>query len=62
MSRLTDDILARVDIVDVVSRYVTLTRKGSNFAALSPFTSEKTPSFIVSPQKQIFKCFSTGLG
>lgn len=59
MSRLSDDILANVDIVDVVSRYVQLKRVGRNFVGLSPFRNEKTPSFTVSPEKQIFKCFST---
>jgi DNA primase len=62
MSKLTDDILARVDIVDVISKYVPLKRSGSNFSGLSPFQNEKTPSFIVSPSKQIFKDFSSGLG
>lgn len=62
MSRLADDILANVDVVDVVSRYVPLKRKWANYAGLSPFQNEKTPSFIVSPQKQIFKCFSSGVG
>ncbi|ACF14687.1 DNA primase [Chloroherpeton thalassium ATCC 35110] len=57
-----DEIRRNLDIVDVVSDYVQLRRAGSNFKALSPFTSEKTPSFIVSPEKQIYKCFSTGKG
>lgn len=59
MSRLSEDILANVDIVDVVSRFVQLKRVGRNFVGLSPFRNEKTPSFTVSPEKQIFKCFST---
>jgi len=62
MSKLSEDILANVDIVDVVSRYVQLKRVGRNFVGLSPFRGEKTPSFTVSPEKQIFKCFSTGIG
>jgi len=61
MSRLSEDILSNVDIVDVVSRYVQLKRVGRNFVGLSPFRNEKTPSFTVSPEKQIFKCFSTGI-
>lgn len=60
MSKITDDILASVDIVDVVSRHVQLKRSGSNFSGCCPFHSEKTPSFMVSPQKQIFKCFWCG--
>jgi DNA primase len=59
MSRLSEDILANIDIVDVVSRYVQLKRVGRNFVGLSPFRNEKSPSFTVSPEKQIFKCFST---
>lgn len=59
MSRLSEDILSNIDIVDVISRYVNLKRVGRNFVGLSPFRSEKTPSFTVSPEKQIFKCFST---
>ncbi len=62
MSRLSEDIIANVDIVDVISRYVQLKRVGRNFVGLSPFRNEKTPSFTVSPEKQIFKCFSTGIG
>src|SRR5262245_16343150 len=57
-----DEVLNRCDIVEVVSSYVSLKRAGRNFKALSPFNSEKTPSFIVSPDKQIFHCFSSGLG
>ncbi len=61
MSQLTEDILSKIDIVDIVSKYIPLKRAGSNFAGLSPFKQEKTPSFIVSPRKQIFKDFSTGI-
>jgi len=62
MSQLTDDILSRIDIVDIVSKYVPLKKAGSNFAGLSPFQKEKSPSFMVSPTKQIFKDFSSGIG
>lgn len=55
-------VLDRADIVEVVSTYVPLKPAGRNFKALSPFKHEKTPSFIVSPDKQIFHCFSTGIG
>ena len=54
------DLKDRINIVDVVSREVTLKRAGSSFKGLSPFTQEKTPSFFVSPDKGIYKCFSTG--
>ncbi|MDR2190578.1 MAG: hypothetical protein LBP53_05310 [Candidatus Peribacteria bacterium] len=57
-----DEILSRVDIVDVVSQYVPLKKSGTNFSGCCPFHHEKTPSFIVSPQKQIFKCFGCGKG
>jgi len=57
-----DELIARSDIADVVSSYVTLNRKGSNLWGLCPFHSEKTPSFSVSPEKQIFKCFGCGKG
>ncbi|MEQ8712373.1 MAG: DNA primase [Cyclobacteriaceae bacterium] len=57
-----DEIKSRMDVVEVVSDFVQLKKSGSNYKALSPFTQEKTPSFFVSPAKQIFKCFSTSKG
>lgn len=62
MNRLSEFIVENTDIVDVISRRVQLKRAGSNFSGLSPFQNEKTPSFMVSPQKQIFKDFSSGIG
>ena len=66
MVRYSDDIIEEVisrnDIVDVVSQYVTLKRSGRNFLGLCPFHKEKTPSFSVSPDKQIFHCFGCGVG
>lgn len=57
-----DEIKNRVDIIDVISDFVTLKRAGQNYKALSPFTNEKTPSFYVVPSKGIFKDFSSGKG
>ena len=57
-----DDLVARSDIADVVSSYVHLSKKGSNLWGLCPFHNEKTPSFSVSPDKQIYHCFGCGKG
>ncbi len=51
-----------MDIVDVIGDYVNLKRAGANYKGLSPFNEEKTPSFMVSPAKEIFKCFSSSKG
>ena len=54
------DLLNRVDVVDVVSRYVNLKKGGANFQGLCPFHTEKSPSFTVSPAKQFYHCFGCG--
>ena len=64
MGSIPDDkiseILEKVDLVDIVSRYVTLKKVGKNYFGLCPFHSEKTPSFSVSPDKQLYYCFGCG--
>ncbi len=59
---IIDEILTNARIEEIIGQFVNLKRAGSNLKGLSPFTDEKTPSFVVSPAKQIFKCFSTGKG
>ena len=59
---IIDEIYQTARIEEVISSFVQLKRTGSNLKGLSPFTDEKTPSFVVSPAKQIFKCFSSNKG
>jgi DNA primase len=59
---LLDDVRNAVDIVDLVGRFVNLRKAGVNWKGLCPFHSEKTPSFMVNPQKGIFHCFGCGVG
>jgi len=53
-------ILSRIDIIDIISSFVKLKKRGSNYLGLCPFHNEKTPSFTVSPSKEIYKCFGCG--
>ncbi len=62
MNSAVDDIKARIDILDLISEHVDLKRAGQNYKGLCPFHSEKTPSFMVSPSKQIFHCFGCHKG
>ena len=66
MARYSDELIEEVrnssDIVDIVSQYVVLKRSGRNYFGLCPFHKEKSPSFSVSPDKQIFHCFGCGKG
>lgn len=61
-AHIVDEIMQTALVEEVIGDFVQLKRAGSNLKGLSPFTDEKTPSFVVSPAKQIFKCFSSGIG
>src|SRR6201990_2893387 len=53
-------ILSRIDILEIVGSFVRLKKRGANYLGLCPFHNEKTPSFTVSPAKEIYKCFGCG--
>lgn len=55
-----EQIKSRIDIIDVLSEYIKLKKRGSNYLGLCPFHNEKTPSFTVSPAKELYKCFGCG--
>ena len=59
---LFDEVVEKSDIVDVISDYVQLSKAGKNYKGLCPFHGENTPSFVVSPDKGIYKCFGCGEG
>ena len=59
---IVDEIIQTARIEEVIGEFVSLKRAGSNLKGMSPFVDEKTPSFMVSPAKQIYKCFSSGKG
>jgi len=61
-SRSVEEVKARIDIVDVIANYIELKKSGANFKANCPFHGENTPSFVISPSKQIYKCFGCGIG
>ena len=54
---VTDDIKSRIDIVDLINNYTPLKKAGRSYKALCPFHSEKTPSFVVFPDSQTWRCF-----
>ena len=57
---IINDILHKADIVDIISRYLSVKKKGTNFVAVCPFHDDHDPSMVISPTKQIYKCFVCG--
>ena len=61
-SEVIEEVVSRNDIVDVISGYIKLKKSGSSYVGLCPFHNEKSPSFSVSPNKQMYYCFGCGAG
>ena len=61
-SDIIDQVITSSDIVDIISQYVTLTKSGTSLKCCCPFHNEKTPSFVVTPDKQLYHCFGCGAG
>lgn len=61
-ANIVDDIMQAARIEEVIGEFVALRPSGASFKGLSPFVEERNPSFVVSPAKKIFKCFSSGKG
>ena len=61
-SEVIDEVVSRSDIVDIISGYIKLKKNGSSYVGLCPFHNEKSPSFSVSPRKQLYHCFGCGVG
>ena len=61
-SEVIDEVVSRSDIVDIISGYIKLKKNGSSYVGLCPFHNEKSPSFSVSPGKQLYHCFGCGVG
>ncbi|HHS91937.1 MAG TPA: DNA primase, partial [Campylobacterales bacterium] len=57
-----EQLKSQIDIVDIISNYIEVKKAGANFKANCPFHGEKTPSFVISPVKQIYHCFGCGIG
>lgn len=57
-----EEVKSKIDIIEILGNYITLKSKGANYSANCPFHQETTPSFIVSPSKQIWHCFGCGMG
>jgi DNA primase len=62
MKSTLEELLEKADIIEIISQYVTLRRQGRNYVGICPFHKEKTPSFTVSPEKQIYYCFGCHQG
>ena len=62
INELAQDVLKHADIVQIISSYIPVTKKGKNFVAVCPFHDDTNPSLSISPERQFFKCFVCGTG